>query len=182
MKKILVASVLSFGLLTSLSAYELNGDLKVQWTGFKTAKKLGVSGTFKKVNLTIKKDDNFVNFLKSANVEIDALSLDSKLPFRDKNITSTLFSLASAKNIKGAISNVDEESKKLTLDLTLNEVTKPVEMTYEVVNNTVVAKGTIDVIDYSLNDSYSAFTKKCAGLHAGKSYSEVAIEFTLPYK
>lgn len=182
MKKILVSSLLSVGLLTSLSAYELNGDLGVKWTGFKTAGKVGVPGTFKKIDLSIEKNDNLSAFLKSAKVTIDALSLDSKLPFRDKNITSTVFSLASAKTIKGTISSVDEAKKSLVLDLTMNEVTKPVNMTYEVADGKIVAKGSIEILDFALKDSFAAFAKKCGALHAGKSYSDVAIEFTLPFK
>ncbi len=39
MKKILLSTILSLGLVTTLSAYELNGNLDVQWTGYKTEKK-----------------------------------------------------------------------------------------------------------------------------------------------
>ena len=36
MKKILLSTVLALGLSMNLSAYEINGDLGVKWTGFKT--------------------------------------------------------------------------------------------------------------------------------------------------
>lgn len=182
MKKVLVSSILSLGLLTSLNAYELNGDLGVKWVGFKTAKKVGVPGSFKKIDLKIEKNDNFADFLKSAKVTIDALSLDSKLPFRDKNITSTVFSLASAKTIKGSISSVDEAKKTLVLDVTMNDVTKPVTMTYTNEGGKVVAKGNLEILDFALKDSFAAFAKKCGAFHAGKTFSDVDVEFTIPYK
>lgn len=100
LKKILLSSILSLGLVSTLNAYEVNGDLGVKWTGHKNKVKVGVPGTFKNIKLSIEKNDDLVKFLQSANVTIDAMSLDSKMPFRDNNITSTLFALTSAKEIK----------------------------------------------------------------------------------
>ncbi len=169
-------------IVVGLSAYEVNGDLGVKWTGFKTAKKVGVPGSFKTIKLDMKKADKLADFLKSAKVEIDALSLDSKLPIRDKNITSTVFSKPSAKTIKGAISNVDEAKKTLVLDVTMNEVTKQVPMTFEVKDKNIVAKGTLEILDFALKDSFAAFAKKCSAFHAGKTFSTVDVEFTIPFK
>ncbi|QKJ22174.1 YceI family protein [Poseidonibacter lekithochrous] len=182
MKKIVISSLLTIGLLSSASAYELNGNLGVKWTGFKTEKKAPVSGTFKDIALNITKSDDLSAFLKSAKVQIASASFDSKNPFRDKNITSTLFSLATSKTIMGSISNVDTAKNMLTLDVTMNEVTKQVPMKYEMVNGSIVAKGTIEILDYGMKNSFMAFAKKCAGFHQNKSFSDVNIEFTLPYK
>ncbi len=121
MKKILLSTILSLGLVTTLSAYELNGNLDVQWTGYKTEKKAPVSGTFNNIELGIKSSENLSTFLKSSTVTIESASLESKNPARNLNITSTLFSLATSKYIKGAISNVDEKNQTLTLDLFMNE-------------------------------------------------------------
>ena len=175
----------SLTLLLSLvfaNAYELNGDLGVKWTGFKTAKKVGVSGTFNDINLQIKSDDNFEEFLKSANVTINTSSFDSGLDVRNKSIVSTLFSLKSSEKIIASIIDVDTNKKSLILKLTMNEVTKEVPLTYENKEGVVVAKGQIDVLDYSMSEPYAKFAKACFDLHEGKSYSEVHIEFTLPYK
>lgn len=182
MKKILLSSVLAFGLLTSLNAYELNGSLGVKWTGFKTEKKAPVSGTFKDISIDINKSDDLSAFLKSAKVHIATASFDSKNPFRDKNITSTLFSLATSKSINGAISSVDTEKKMLTLDVTMNEVTKSVPMSYEMKDGNILAKGTIEILDFDMKNPFMAFAKKCAAFHQNKSFSDVNIEFTLPYK
>lgn len=182
MKKIIMSSLLAIGLLTSANAFEVNGDLGVKWTGFKTEKKAPVSGTFKDISLSIEKSDDLSDFLKSAKVEIASASFDSKNPFRDKNITSTLFSLATSKTIKGTISRVDTAKEMLILNLTMNEVTKQVAMKYQMVNSSIVAKGTIEILDYDMESPFMAFAKKCAALHQNKSFSDVNIEFTLPYK
>ena len=182
MKKILFASIISIGLASSLSAYELNGDLDVKWTGYKTEKKAPVSGTFNDIKLDIKSSNNLGTFLKSSMVTIVSDSLESKNPVRNLNMTSTLFSLATSKTIKGSISDVNEMKKSLTLNVTMNEVTKAVPMMYEIAEGKIVAKGAIDILDFDMKSSFMAFAKKCAAFHQNKSFSDVGIEFTIPYK
>ena len=182
MKKVLLSSILALGLTTSLSAYQLNGDLGVKWTGFKTEKKSPVSGTFKDIKLDISKSDDLSMFLKSAKVQITTASFDSKNPFRDNNITSTLFSLATSKYINGAISSVDTTKNELILDVTMNEVTKQVPMKYEISNGKIIASGSIDILNYDMKKPFMAFAQKCASFHQNKSFSDVNIEFMIPYK
>ncbi|WP_368029581.1 YceI family protein [Arcobacter sp. s6] len=182
MKKILFVSFLSITLVSSLCAYELNGNLSVKWTGFKTEKKLPVSGTFNNIKLDIKSSINLSDFLKSSNVIIKTNSLESKNPERNNNIVSTLFALASADIIEGNISDVNEEEKSLILNVTMNEVTNPVRMDYIIENGNIIASGGIDILDFSMQKSYMAFEKKCADLHENKSFSDVDIEFVIPYK
>lgn len=182
MKKTILLSVLAFTLVSSLNAYELNGDLGVKWTGFKTEKKVAVSGTFNDIKLDIKDSEKLSAFLTSAKVKITTASFESKNPARNTSIISTLFSLASSKTIAGTISKVDEKEKTLILDVTMNEVTKPVSMTYEIIDGNIIAKGTLEILDYNMKDSFLAFAKKCATFHENKSYSDVDIEFTIPFK
>lgn len=182
MKKRLLLSVLAFGLISQLHAYDANGGLGVKWTGFKTEKKVGVSGTFNKVDFEIKNSESLSDFLKSAKVKIDANSLESKDEGRNLNITSTLFSLASAKTIQGHISKVEEDAKTLVLEINMNGVTKAVPMAYKIEEGKIIASGAIDILDFDLKNSYLAFVQKCAELHENKSYSDVNIEFTIPFK
>ncbi|MBL3520710.1 YceI family protein [Arcobacter lanthieri] len=182
MKNKILLSILAFGLISSLNAYELNGNLTLKWTGYKLASKVGVSGTFNKIDFDIKKSDNLAEFLKSSKVKIDSNSLESNDPTRNANITSTLFSLASANFIEGEISSVDEKNKTLILDILMNGIKKSTTMTYEINNGNIIAKGAIDILDFNMKNSYEAFTKICGVLHENISYSDVNIEFTLPFK
>lgn len=184
MKKVIFSSIVAMSLLSSLHAYELNGNLDVKWTGFKTERKVGVSGTFQDIKLMIQKSEDFKLFLKSAYVKIDTLKIDSKMPFRDKNITSTLFSLDSAKNIDAKIIDVKGDDKKgtLVLSLTMNQVTKNVEMNYTVEDSKVKAEGRIEILDYALSNSFNEFAQKCKVFHQSKTFSNVDISFTLPFK
>jgi polyisoprenoid-binding protein YceI len=182
MKKSILLSVLAFTLVSSLNAYELNGQIGVKWTGFKTEKKAAVSGTFNDIKLDIKNSDKLSDFLSTAKVKIVSASLESKNPERNDNITSTLFSLATSKLIAGSISKVNEKENTLTLAVTMNEVTKDIPMTYEIIDGNIIAKGTLEILDFNMKDSYLAFAKKCAELHENKSFSDVNIEFTIPFK
>ncbi len=182
MKKLLLTSIFAFALITNLNAYELNGDLLIKWTGFKTLKKTPVSGSFKDIKLEIKKNKDLEEFLKSAKVSIKTASFDSKNDYRDKNITSTLFSLATSEQITASISKVNVKNRVLNLKLTMNETTKDVPMRFEILNDLIYAKGKIDILDYNMKNSFLAFAKKCATYHENKSYSDVEIEFSLPYK
>lgn len=182
MKKLLLSSTLALSLAIGLNAYEINGQLGVKWTGFKTEKKAPVSGTFKDIALDITKSDDLTMFLKSAKVKIETISFDSKNPFRDNNITSTLFSLATSKYITGSISSVNIDKKILMLDITMNEVKKTIPMKYTMSEGKIVAMGTIEILDFGMKNSFIEFAKKCAGFHQNKSFSDVNIEFTLPYK
>lgn len=180
-KKLLAGLSLCF-VLASANAYELNGDLDVKWTGYKTAKKVGVSGTFNDINLQIEKSDDLATFLKSSKVQIGTASFESGLAVRNKSIVSTLFSLKSSEKIMGSIPTVNIEDKTLRLKLTMNEVTKSIPMSYVINDGKITVKGQIDILDFSMSDSYAKFAKECFDLHEGKSYSEVDIEFMLPYK
>lgn len=182
MKKLLISSALTLGLISTLNAYELNGDLEVKWTGFKTEKKAPVSGTFNNVKLDIKSSDDLATFLKSSIVTIETKSLESKNPGRNLNITSTLFALSTAKEIKGSIELVDTTKNELILNVVMNEVQKQVPMKYEITEGVIMAKGSIDILDFDMESSYLAFAKKCGALHQNKSFSDVNIEFKIPFK
>jgi len=182
MKKVILSSILALGLSINLSAYEINGDLGVKWTGFKTAKKIPVSGTFKDIKISIKENDDLSKFLTSSNVEIKTASFDSQNEGRDASITSTLFSLATSKVIKGKIKSVDEANKTLVLNVNMNEVSKEVPMSFDIKDGNIIASGTIEILDFAMKAPYLAFAKKCAALHENKSYSDVDIKFTIPFK
>ncbi|AXH08951.1 hypothetical protein CP960_04640 [Malaciobacter halophilus] len=182
MKNRLIIGIIFLFASIGLNAYELNGNLKVGWTGYKTEEKIGVSGTFKKIDLQIKKSEDFVKFLKSAKVKIDSLSLESGLEVRNKSMINTLFSLKSSQKVVASIKEVNLEKNIILLDLEMNKVLKQVPMKYHVEDKKVIATGVIDILDYSMSESFSKFAKECFDLHKGKTFSEVTISFELPFK
>ena len=184
MKRIFLKSIITASLLAANAlAYEAS-SVNVNWTGYKTQAKGPVGGTFDKVNLKIEKNDDFAKFLSSASVSIDPYSLNSKMPFRDNNITSTLFKVANVNEIKAMVKKVNGDNKAGTLDveITMNNKSKVIPMEYKVEASTLKAQGKIEILDFAMNESFNAFATKCKPFHAGKTWSEVGVAFELPFK
>ena len=53
---------------------------------------------------------------------------------------------------------------------------------YDIKDSKIVASGTIEILDFAMNTPFLAFAKICEAYHESRSYSDVGIEFTLPYK
>lgn len=64
----------------------------------------------------------------------------------------------------------------------MNGIEKEIPMKFEKTASEINAKGTLEILDFGLKDSFAAFAKKCGPLHQMTSYSDVTIEFNLPYK
>lgn len=183
MKNIILKPLLVSLLLTlSAFAYEAS-TINVNWIGYKTQAKAGVPGTFDSVKLDIQKSDDFKTFLNSAKVSIDSSSLNSKMKFRDTNIVTTLFKLSSAKEISAVVKKVNGDISKGSLDveIMMNKNTKTIPMNYTVEANKLTATGSIDILDFAMNDSFAAFAAKCKPFHAGKTWTEVTVSFELPF-
>ncbi len=163
-------------------AYSANGDLDLKYTGFKTAKKVGVKGTFKDIKLNSTANAKFADFAKSLSVEIDGNKVDTKLPMRDKNV-AIIFSKSPA--IKAEIVGVKGDDTKGVFDMkiTMGGMSKNINFDYTVdAAKGIMAKGKLDILTFGMGETFGAFAKKCAGFHAGKTWSEVEMEFTLPIK
>lgn len=182
MKKIFIVGIFSLLFATFGFAYSADGQIKLIYTGYKTAKKNGVDGTFKNIKFSSKPNDSFVEFAKSLNVEIDGTQIDTKVPLRNKNI-AIIFDKAKSSKILAKITDVKGDDKKGTMDIdmTINNVTKKVPFEYIVKNNSIQATSSIDVLDFALNDSFSAFAKKCKAFHAGKTWTDVGLKFSVSF-
>ncbi len=183
MNKMILKSLLVSSLL-SVSAFGYSASsIDVKWVGFKSKAKVGIPGTFNTVKLDIKSSDDFNAFLASAKVSIDTMSINSKMKFRDKNITSTLFKESNAKEITAMVKKVSGDMSKGTLDveIVMNKTAKTIPMNYEVKGNKLIAKGSVDVLNFAMKNSFAAFAAKCRAFHANKTWSDVEISFELPF-
>jgi len=181
MKNLIVKSFL-VGMLLNVSAFAYEATkVDVEWIGFKTNSKVGVTGTFNHVDLQIKSSANFNEFINSAKVKIDTSSLNSKMKFRDTNIISTLFNLSSTKEIIATVKKVNGSMKsgELEVEIVMNNNAKTILMKYDVKENNLIAKGSIDILDFSMHKSFNAFSAICKPFHEGKTWSEVSVSFDL---
>ncbi len=162
-------------------AYSVDGNLDFKFTGYKTQNKVGVKGSFKTIKLNSAENKVFVDFAKSLSVEIDGKSVDTKMAFRDKNV-AILFATdpkisAKIKDVKG-----DEKGGVFVVAITLGKTTKDVEFAYKGYDKNIEAKGSIDILDFGMNEPFKAFSEKCFKFHGKKTWSNVDLAFNLPIK
>lgn len=180
MKKVFFAAGALALCVSSLAAdcLQLTKDTpKVTWTAFKTPAKAGVNGTFTDTRITTKTAKNIQELMNNATFSINTKSSSTKDSARDANINKNFFSLFKAPGqITGKVLKVTD--KKVNVAITLNNKTIEVPLNYTFENSQLVAKGTIDVFDFSLNDQLKKLNKACFALHEGKTWNDVNIEIS----
>ena len=195
MKKIILAIVIALGLTSSVSAAQKSGCVLAQkgevtaaWMAYKTASKIGVSGTFDKVDYkaVAKEGKNFREILVGSSVSIDTSSVNSKNTGRDVKLVKFFFEQMNSNTITAKITDIKADKKLkgkprtgvVTLNVTMNGVTKSVPMKYSFADSVFSAKGTIDIFDFSASKALSSINKACFDLHKGKTWNDVTIAFT----
>ncbi|MGB1269447.1 MAG: YceI family protein [Flavobacteriaceae bacterium] len=158
---------------------------EVHWTAYKTTAKKAVKGVFTKLNLT-----NAVNSTTKQGVfenlefNIPITSFFSKDETRDTKIKALFFGIMDNTSlIKGTFSNVtgNETKGTMTLNLTMNNETVGIPMTYSVDKNIISINGNIvNLMDWKLEKAFNSLHKACELLHTGedgvsKTWKEVAI-------
>lgn len=155
-------------------------DIKLTWTAFKTPLKKGVPGTFKKYGIKKQYQGNGLkSLLESVSFDIDASSVDTNNPARDKKISKFFFGLMDKTNITGKFKSY--QKKVLTVNLTMNGVNKDIPMQVITKENEIVATGFIDVLDFSLAKSLAGINKACLELHEGKTWSDVELQLNAKF-
>ncbi len=195
MKKIVLSILMLVGLSSVLSAVQKTGCVLAQqgkvtaaWMAYKTASKIGVSGTFDKVDYTpiAKEGKNFREILVGSSVSIDTSSVNSKNKGRDVKLVKFFFEQMSSNKITAKITDIKADKKIkgkprtgiVTLNITMNGVTNTVPMKYSFADSVFSAKGTIDIFDFSGSKALSSINKACFDLHKGKTWNDVTIAFT----
>lgn len=167
-------------LLPSLSFAEClqlqKDSLKLQWTGYKTATKAGVSGTFTDVKYNGKsKGKDLAELVDGAVMTIGLSTPSSGDASRDANLKNHFFKLIGDKataKVKGL------QRGYLRVDLTMGKKTVEVALKPEIKDGEIKMNGTLDILDFALNDAFASISKQCRALHEGKTWSDVAIEVT----
>ena len=104
---------------------------------------------------------------------------DMILPTRDENIVKGFVdNLAKKETATAKVVGVDDA--KVDLEVTLNGVTKVVEMPYTITDGVLTAKGSTDVLDYNASKAFEEFANLCtAAWHYGKSWSDIELTFSV---
>jgi polyisoprenoid-binding protein YceI len=155
-----------------------SSSTKLTWTAFKTPKKIGVDGSFDKVQLMFSKENyaDLDELLKGSTFEIDALTVNTKNPDRDKKIKKFFFEKMKNKDIKGKVISLEPASKVAMVELSMNGVTNKVPFNYEENGELLQLKAAIDVLTWKLDKSLNAIHEACKTLHMGKTWSDVNLK------
>ncbi len=163
--------------------YSLSGDLsqaKTTWTAYKTPKKVGVNGTFKEIAYTAQESEDIKSLLKSAKVEIETSSVDTKDKVRDDKLIKFFFKLMKNPKIKAHVETIKDDTALVMISM--NNVKKEVPMKYSYDKNFLTITGEIDVLNWSMDKSLASINKACFVLHEKKTWSDVTLKIEVPIK
>ncbi|WP_044200785.1 YceI family protein [Flammeovirga sp. OC4] len=148
-------------------SYDPNGTV-VSFTAFKTTDKVGVGGKFLEFDVTPKTAEvsNAIDILPGLTFSIPVSSIETNDKGRNGKIVQYFFgTLANNETIKGEVKSVS--NGKATVSITMNDMTKDVELVAKADKNVVVMKGSIDVATWNGLDAINALNKVCYDLHKG---------------
>lgn len=180
--KISLAALLTVALGSNLSAKECIhlDNAQVNWTSYKTLEKIGVSGTFSKVELQASKNTmDMKNALLNTAVKIDIKNIDAKAEEKTNNILKYFVSNLDNTTINATIKEVYENT--LNVEIVLNNITKIIPMSYKIENGKVVSNGVIDGLDFNLAPALKVLNTQVAG-HLNKGWYDIPVNFSLNYK
>jgi len=151
---------------------DTNG-IAVVWTAFKFTEKTGVNGKFNTRTISGPTSASSPMALaKGLSIEIDGTSVETDNPARNATIGEFFFGtfkpsakiLASVTEVKG-----DEQQGTIDMKITMNGVSRAVPFAYSATpEGAVVAKASIDMLDFALKDAHDSIHRTCEQLHTGK--------------
>lgn len=163
--------------LTTHACLELQKDsVKVQWTGYKTAAKLGVSGIFTDVKhdgkTTAETIDDLIN---GASITMNLSTPSSGDASRDANLKNKFFKLIGNQ----ATAKVTKVAKGLArVDVKMGKKTVEVALSPDLKDDILTLTGTLDMFDFAIDSAFASISKTCRALHEGKTWNDVAIKVT----
>ena len=193
--QMLLFSCLSLTLSVSASAekcvYSVDpSSVKVNWTAFKTMQKVAVNGSFPGVVISGKLKDQksltaLLNSLKAELVVDSAKSISTGNPVREQTLFEHFFSkFKNASKISGEFNHTKVKGNEgdLDLKLSMNGKKLPVPVHFAMSEAGVfTGTGSIDVLNFALNDAFDELHRTCETLHKGpdgvsKTWSNVDLK------
>ena len=168
--------------LSCMYSYD-KSKTEVIWTAFKTEKKVAVNGKLTSFEVTGSTEGRSIaDILEKIHFSINSLQSDTGDKIRDMTIKKAFFQgLSNDSLIKGSFSDLKEG--QVTMNLTLNGVTKAVLMQVSIVEETKLSlKGTIDVLDFKMEQAHDKLSNACKVKHEGKTWTEVGLELKAEFR
>lgn len=164
----------------------IQDSTKVNWTAYKTTDKVAVGGSFTEIMIENQKVAETVEeALEGASFSIPVSSLFTNNPERDGKLKEFFFGVLKNTEMIGGTFNFRDG--KCFLTLTLNDITKQIEVASEFVDNKFTVKSDINLDDFGAQDALTSLNKVCGDLHKGadgvsKTWNEVAISGSIQFE
>ncbi|CAM1335128.1 YceI family protein [Tenacibaculum aestuariivivum] len=174
--------------ITKKAAYTVqDADNKINWTAFKTTKKVPVNGQFQKITITSNgKGSTIKEAINNTEFSIPVSSIFTMDSGRDFKIKKFFF---------GIMDNTKLLSGKLVLEndsigysnITMNGITKKLPFKYTINGNVFNLASSLKISDWNAEKALASLNEVCKDLHKGadgvsKTWNEVAINITSTFK
>jgi len=144
---------------------------RIYWTAFKHSNRVAVNGQIDSVRVMgIEDATNIQDLIRNASINIYPASVNSKDQGRDQKIRTFFFgSMQNTNVITGNTKSLSGNSTSGTgtCALMLNGVTKEVDITYSIENETIQIRCSLDFNDFNCEESLSKLQNACAEKHTG---------------
>lgn len=161
-------------LIAESCEYKLDpASLKVKWRAYKYTEKIGLEGTFEKIQTQYNlKSSTFEEFAESVKFSIDTNSITTKNDLRDNKLKSIFFSnLIEGKEIFGEFRNLKIKDDLANIDLLLKFNQKEINVPFKLIfaNNKIIElKGKINILQWNVSKAFDLLIKECQQYLKGK--------------
>jgi len=141
-----------------------------EWKAYKTNEKIGVGGTFDEITVSSNSSNSIKAVLESISFEIDTESVNSANDDRDGKIFNFFFKkMVGTDIISGKVKSIegDDALGSATFEITMNETTQDVNLTYTTTDGIINFSGVFNLDMFNGQDAVAALNKKCEALHTG---------------
>lgn len=156
-------------------------DVNVEWVAYKTPSKVGVGGKFRSLGIPSELSaKNWEELFNATKFSIDSASLHTRNTGRDAKILKYFFQpMLGGLNLTGGFKYVDKD--KIILNLKMNGIEQNIPMSVSENENSLDAKGVLDIYDFSMKKSLLGINQACYELHEGKTWNDVDIKFSMKF-
>ena len=185
MNRFLVTLLATVGLLQAECSVEMLTPVQVEWTAYKTPKKIGVDGGFLATvyhgNQTA---PDVKTLLLKSRVQLEVNNVDTKDPFRDAKLVQFFFNMMQGAVIEADVKSIsgNNDSGNLVITVAMNNRAIDVPLHYEVKDGKFRAQGVLNLLDFNAQEPLKMLTLNCYAPHEGKTWEDVAVGFSFDLK
>ncbi len=181
MKRLLMTLLATAGLLQAECCLEMATPVKVEWTAYKTPKKIGVDGGFLATVYHGKKEAaDLKGLLLHSRVQLEVNNVDTKDPFRDAKLVQFFFNMMQGAVIEADVVSIEGDDMKGTLvvNIAMNNRAIDVPLAYSVDSGRFRARGVLNLLDFNAEEPLKMLTLNCYAPHEGKTWEDVTVGFS----